>query len=173
MRYMSKKSQSVENRLYSKCLNCSSAGTSDCSGKSPQSSCTSEPSPSLSRSTSSGDLSRRDSSLSLHSLSSPEGSPNHHATQMPENLSKSCLVDKSATKPTSATLANANTNGVVESDTSHRKERTKAEVMSQVVRDMDLGVQGMLKFAKCVPDFDELPREDQAALLKGNNCVAC
>ncbi|XP_052797497.1 nuclear receptor subfamily 1 group D member 2-like [Mya arenaria] len=49
-----------------------------------------------------------------------------------------------------------------------RQERTKADVMCQVLKDMEQGVQGMLAFAKSLPGFKDLSREDQAALLKAS-----
>lgn len=50
-------------------------------------------------------------------------------------------------------------------------ERTKAEVMSTIITDMEQSVQGMLSFAKSLPKFYGLPKDDQASLLKGIVCI--
>lgn len=45
-------------------------------------------------------------------------------------------------------------------------EQTKAEVLATVITDMERGIAGMVTFAKSMPGFTDLPKEDQVLLLK-------
>lgn len=48
-------------------------------------------------------------------------------------------------------------------------ERTKAEVMSHILKDIEQGVNGMLSFSKSIPGFTDLPKNDKAALIKSKS----